>query len=296
MSAWCEGPQVTLRAHGYEAVFAPSAGGRLASLHWQGGGTAHALVVPWDGRPFDPHDWPKAGAFAMLPFANRLPPQGFDFRGRRVQPHPGPQGAPLHGLAHRAAWTVIDATADTLTLRWVHPADEEWPWAFVAEQAWQLGPQGLSLRLEVRNAERVPMPLVMGWHPYHPTGDDLPARGGRLRAQAQHALDAWGRAGDPAPLPTGAPVMPPGGATVAFSGWDGAFRLAWGAAGALVTHSGGASCLVLHAAPDGRYLCAEPVTRLPGHLAMAHEPACLAPGETGRLTWLCAWEAEGAAP
>ena len=74
---------VELHAGAYTATVAPAAGGRVASLSWHSGATQCPLLVGWDGRPFDEHHWPKAGAFPMLPFANRLPRDGFRFRGRR---------------------------------------------------------------------------------------------------------------------------------------------------------------------------------------------------------------------
>lgn len=288
MTPWGDGPRITLRAPGYEATFLPSAGARLVDFRWTGGSRDRSLVVPWDGQPFARHAWPKAGAFPMLPFANRLPPQGFTFRGRAVQPQPDPQGLVLHGLAHRDSWTVAEATPGTLALRWRHAPEPQWPWAFSAEQIAHLDAQGLSLQLQVRNEDTMPMPLVLGWHPYHPTPPGVTVRAGSLLAQ--HVLDALGRAGEPRPLPDSASRGPAPGGTLAFSGWDGCMRLQHGSEGAIVTRSPGSTCLVLHAAFDSSYLCVEPVTQLPGHLASAQDPACIAPGDTAHLRWSCAWE------
>ncbi len=281
-----DGAQHTLRAQGYEALLAPTAGGRLMSLNWVGDGPAQPLIVPWDGQPFDPHAWPKAGAFPMLPFANRLPAQGFVYVGRRVQPQASAPGHVLHGLAHRAAWVVREAGADSLTLEWAHAPDAQWPWALRAHQTFQIGAQGLSLHLRVCNEDDVNMPLVMGWHPYHPLHD-----GAQLVAQARHALDEQGRAGAASPADAGLGAAPSPGDTLAFSGWDGFVRLPQGDAGAIITRSRGAYCLVLHTAHNGRYLCVEPVTQLPGHLVDAPAPDILAPGETAHLKWSCAWQA-----
>jgi aldose 1-epimerase len=281
---------LTLRAAGYEARVAPAAGGRLASLDWVGEGGPRPLLVPWGGQPFDPHAWPKAGAFPMLPFANRLAPGGFMFRGRRVRPEPGPQGFALHGLAHRRAWQVLQASQDSAALQLVHRPDDHWPWAFTATQSIQLGPQGLSLTLGVRNDSDEAMPLSIGWHPYHPVGDAFTAAGLRIRAAARHDMDPKGRAVEEARAPvTG---MAPG-ETAAFSGWDGEAWLQSASEGAIAVAAPGCDRLVLHAPPGGDYLCVEPVTQLPGRLAepaASRPPAWLEPGQAQALAWRCAWK------
>jgi aldose 1-epimerase len=227
----------------------------------------------------------------MLPFANRLPASGFVFGDRRAQPQAGPLGLVQHGLAHRAAWRVQASGTDTLSLVWTHVPDTQWPWAFCASQIFRLSPDGLTLNLGVRNQGDIAMPLVLGWHPYHPLADGVIPQGTPIRAQTQHSLDHEGHAGPPTTRSDRDALALAPGETLAFAGWDGHFRLGQGADGAIVTRSRGTSNLVLHAAPDARYLCVEPVTQLPGHLICSAQPAVLAPGERADLQWSCAWEA-----
>ncbi len=44
--------------------------------------------------------------------------------------------------------------------------DDDWPFAFAARQAFALSPNGLTLRLSIRNAAIEPAPAGIGWHPY----------------------------------------------------------------------------------------------------------------------------------
>jgi len=289
------GPILTLRAAGYEARIAPAAGGRLASLDWVGSGAPRPLVVPWDGQPFDAHAWPKAGAFPMVPFANRLRPEGFSFGGRQVQPQHSPQGFPLHGLAHRRAWQVVLAGEDFASLRLVHLPDSHWPWAFTASQSIRLNAHGFWLELAVHNDFAETIPLSIGWHPYHPVDESFIADGLVMCAQARHDLDPQGRAIEATSLQVFG--LDPG-ETVAFSGWDGKCRLRTGAAGSITVACKGSSQVVLHAPAKGRYVCVEPVTQLPGRLGEASatcgaEPSlagALPSGATSSLSWHCAWQ------
>lgn len=294
-AAFGRGPVLTLRAANYEARLAPSAGGRLASLDWVGPGGPQPLVVPWDGQPFEAHFWPKAGAFPMIPFANRLTPEGFSFRGRQVQPQHGPQGFPLHGLAHRRVWQVVAAGEDFAYLRLAHLPDADWPWAFTASQSICLSAHGILLELAVRNDSAETMPLSIGWHPYHPIDESFAAEGLLICAKARHELDPQGRATE---VTSSSVFGSDTGETVAFSGWDGNMRLQTVAAGSITVACKGSSRVVFHAPATGRYVCVEPVTQLPGRLGEASatsgtEPSrtgALPSGATSSLSWHCAWQ------
>lgn len=278
---------IELGAGAYRAAIAPQAGGRLASLTWHGDGRAVPLLVVWSGGEFEPHAWPKAGAFPMLPFANRLHPQGFRFGDRVVRPHDRPAGTPMHGFAHRRPWTVTQLSDDRAVLGFVAESGEEgWPWAWSARQEVQLDARGLNVRIAVRNESREPMPVGLGWHPYHPLSATCAPGDLQFEAAARHELDAAGRAGDEARPPA---FSLRAGETAAFSGWAGALRIR-AAGGAIVVRSCSTDKLVLHRPASGEYLCAEPVNLLPGQLGEGLPEGVLSPGEVRELTWSCAFE------
>jgi aldose 1-epimerase len=279
----CEQP-IELRSGAYSARIAPAAGGRLASLAWND----RPLLVPWNGGDFDEHAWPKAGAFPMLPFSNRLPAAGFRFGDRVFRPEPGPTGFALHGFAHRRKWDLVQASADRALLRCAHDGQSEgWPWAWSAQQEVLLAPHGITVTLMLTNESGEPMPAGPGWHPYHPVGSGVAGGDLQFEAGARRDLDAQGTVVAAEREPTFAVHR---GDTAAFSAWTGALRLR-GGDGVVSVRSGGAPHLVLHRPRDAGYLCAEPVALLPGQLGAVHDgDGVLLPGDTQRLSWACGFE------
>lgn len=272
---------IALRAGSYTATVAPAAGGRLASLAWRCARRTVPLLVAWDGADFDAHDWPKAGAFPMLPFANRLPPEGLAFRRGLIRPQPGPGGFALHGFAHRRPWEVVAASPDRVVMRQKDDGlGAGWPWAWTATQEVQLADCGVTVTIVVRNDSAEPMPLALGWHPYHPAAGEIAPADLHFDARARHDLDARGAAQETGREPA---FMMRRGETAAFAGWRRGAQLRT-AGGRLEIACDGADYLVVHRPPAADYLCVEPVTSLPGRLAFAPP---LAPGGTRSLAWSC---------
>ena len=283
------GAQVELCAGGYHVTVAPAAGARITSLAWREGGVSHPLLVNCDVEGFDEHDWPKAGAFPMIPFANRLAPRGLRVGDREARPEHGPGGFPVHGFAHRRVWELTRRTEERAVMRLLHDgASEGWPWAWSAEEEVRVAPQGVTVRLRVKNESDTPMPLGLGWHPYHPICPQTDALGLAVSAGSRHDLDPEGRAGQEARLPVFGMNR---GETAAFDAWSGTFRLALQAQRALRLECLGARRLVLHRPTSGDYLCVEPVTVLPGHLGREGSDAWLvAPGSAREILWSCGLE------
>ena len=274
---------VELQSGAYRATLAPFAGARVGTLTWSDASRSVDLLQAWDGAAFAEHVWPKAGAFPMLPFANRIPAAGFRFRNKLVQPEPGPSGIAQHGIAHRRPWRLMNVSAARACMQLeVHPTSD-WPWAWSAELDVSLGSTGMCVVMRVCNAATEPMPLSMGWHPYHPT--DVHTRSFDLifDAVARHDLDAEAKA----TLHTSSPIfdLTPG-ETAAFSGWDGKSSLRVHGKGSIEVACTGSPHLVLHRPMTGEYLCIEPVTALPGWLG-EEAASLLEPGSARQLSWTC---------
>ena len=281
----------------YEACISPAAGARLTRLLWHGTAVQLECVTPWHHTGhFDPQQWPKAGAFPMLPFANRLRDARFEWATEHVHLTPQPdQPHALHGIGHRRSWEVMQARAHSLTLSLKHEQpDADWPWRFAAEMRYVLTPGGLEVRISLKNTSSVDMPAAMGWHPFVPLAtigiaspDDI-----NVAARQSHdiGLDGLSRAflsatNGEARTFSLSTLIPQ---TTAYEGWDGQLLVATDAEHS-VRVSSDASCLVLHV-PKGRsYICAEPVTALPGALqnyseAQKQAHLALAPGATRQIT------------
>ena len=293
------GRTLHLRAGAYRAHICPEGGARLTSLSWSGAGVPMDLLVPWRGaESFDAHDWPKAGAFAMLPYTNRILHGHLKWNRRTIQLERA-AGAEhsLHGFGHRRSWTVVKTTADSATLAYRHPAgDPAWPWPFAAVLRIALDEDGAQVHLALTNTADEAAPAGLGWHPFHP----LPAAHARLsmRARGTHDVGADGlnlfRAVDPAgrrhDLSLDDATLGP--QTTAFDGWDGALALQLDPATQLAVSVRGCRHLVVHVPRPRSHICIEPVTLLPGALRHADKAApdaraSLAPGATRRIAWRC---------
>jgi aldose 1-epimerase len=292
--------KIHLASGPYQASLAPAAGGRLASLTWTGGADQPVhLVVPQMQDSFEPHHWPKAGAFPMVPFANRLPAAGFFFRSRWVglQPAPGSRFA-LHGMAHRRPWQVLDVARASTTLMYRHPqGDEGWPWPFETMLQATVDGEGLHIALRMTNLSHEPMAAGLGWHPYHPLAPSPVA----TESLTFEALERWplnpeGKADRDLSSPLAgnnresAYAVAPG-ETIAFAGWNQQARIRVGdKVDALIRGRGWAN-LVVHRPVGASYLCVEPTVLLPGELGDAanrrSDAGVLLPEASTTAEWHC---------
>ena len=142
----------------------PALGGAITRLSVGG----LDLLRPWDGSD----SVRRAGCFVLAPFSNRVGEAAFEHEGRRYplrrlsEDHP----LPIHGVAWKRAWSVIEQDSATLSLRLTHRPDGDavldWPFAFELEHRLQLVDDALHLKLSLRNMDNRTMPAGLGWHPY----------------------------------------------------------------------------------------------------------------------------------
>lgn len=231
----------------------PEFGGRVGWLMFRG----KDVFVPLLGDDFDPVMWPRAGAYPMIPYHNRIADGLLTFEGQQyeVASHKDAEPNSLHGPAHRDRWSVVSQSEQEIVLEVTRDADVHWPWAFTGRQSFYVMENGIKLVLSVANRSPERMPAGLGWHPYvlHP------------RDVVHDAEFSWSMGAGY--LPTGeratvahhlpAPVT----STEYLSCWSNLqVDLASGlmlsiAATPVLSH------LVLHKG-DGDYLCVEPVSHL----------------------------------
>jgi aldose 1-epimerase len=170
---------VTLEHGPLKLTLNPSVGGSISAFEWIGGDVAAPILRKGNSSSENVLD---AACFPLVPYVNRIRGGSFAFRGREVRLAPNMPGdpSPLHGQGWLSRWTVEEAGAHHVVLRFDHAAGE-WPWHYSARQHFTLDEDGLSLALTCRNTSAGPMPCGLGQHPYFPCGPET-----RLETRVTH--------------------------------------------------------------------------------------------------------------
>lgn len=219
--------------------------------------------------------------FPLVPFCNRIPDGRFVFEGREVvlRPNLGDHPHALHGQGWRRAWTVETAAAAEATLVYDH-APSDWPWAYRAEQRFELSETGLRITLSVINTGDAPMPAGLGLHPYFPrrNGEVLTAPVDGVWMIDESVLPTTHHAGVWGPdWASGAAVDGyPGLIDHCYTGWSQrAVLTAPGQPDTTITASPECRWLHVYAPPGEDFYCVEPC---------ASRPNPFGAGETGMVT------------
>ena len=177
-----DGGVLSLRSGVAEASIHPDIGGRLGQLDLGDG--------PLLRGPSDDLGWAQWGCYPLLPWSNRIPDGHLVFGSIDSRlPANWPDGSAIHGLVASSPWTVR-TTSDNEAELVVEAAAG--PYHVRGEQAFELRPGELRLRLAVENIGDAAVPVGLGVHPWF--------HAGRVRVPADRK---W--PGDP--LPTG-PHLP----------------------------------------------------------------------------------------
>ena len=146
-------------------------GGAVLDLLPEIGGAVSRFAV--DGvdvlRPAPPGttDILQTACFPLVPFANRIANGTFRFGGETVHlpRNFGDHPHVLHGQGWQNPWRAIAQNEHSATLAYEHAADA-WPWAYAAEQTFDLAPRSLRVALKLVNRSARAMPFSLGFHPY----------------------------------------------------------------------------------------------------------------------------------
>jgi aldose 1-epimerase len=271
--------------------FTPRAGG---ALHWLRPATAAAL----DARlPL------KMGSFPLAPFCNRIRNGRSNHGVLPLAMAPNFKDSPhtLHGTAWQAPWQVVSHGDRQATLSYAHPAGgrDGWPYAFEAQQVFELSDEALTVTLSVTNRSTHDMPAGIGQHPYFPRTPQT-----RLRAKVDGLWDS-----DAELLPTGvsrpdwlaqlADGLPLSGVVLDnnFTGWRHTARVDWPETRTALEMRSDSPLdyFVVYCPPpgheDGELFCMEPVSNCTDWMNLAAASVgdvggtMLAPGRTltGRM-------------
>lgn len=265
---------IRISSGNYEAWVAPEAGARMTKLIWHDGVESIDCLVPCRNDEFDPHDWPKSGAFVMLPFANRLSPASFEWNGATIMLRSGvPNGQGIHGFGHRQSWDVIRTSASSIELSFVHgKLTDEWPWPFRAHISYTLSDSGLVVKATIQNLSSSAMPAILGWHPFIPSPYRWVNTTGDLVVSAKNRYDIGSDGLGYAQISDGSFDLQPFRAmrsasqTTAYENWSGTINVPLDDSHFLSLRSEDTAHLLLHVPTGLEHVCIEPITALPGAL------------------------------
>lgn len=152
---------LALAGAGWALELLPALGGAIGALRHHG----EDVLRPTPDIATDPL---QTACFPLVPYANRIAGGRFSFgvRDVRLPLNFGDHPNSLHGTGWQRAWTVVEAGADKAVLALDHDGGDGWPWAWHAEQRFELDAQGFSVTLTVTNKADEPMPAGIGLHPY----------------------------------------------------------------------------------------------------------------------------------
>lgn len=168
--AWEAALTVTLRHGSLTLALAPSIGGAIAGL-WRNG---VALLRETPAEALRDGLVRQTSSYPLIPYSNRIAHGCFVFGGveYRLALNFGDHPHSIHGNAWQRPWSVVDADRMHCRLSLEHrPNGDEarnWPFAYRAEQLFELDDNGLTLTLILSNEDERAVPAGLGIHPFFP--------------------------------------------------------------------------------------------------------------------------------
>ncbi|GEO13808.1 hypothetical protein MAE02_15040 [Microvirga aerophila] len=177
----------------------------------------------------------QTSCYPLMPYSNRIAQGRFSFEGfeHRLVLNFGDHPHSIHGNAWQRPWQVAAADDARCRLVLIHrPVGDEargWPFAYRAEQLFELSPDGLTITLSLENEHHRAMPAGLGLHPFFPKrpGVRLQFAAKRVYPNGDDSLPV-----DSVPVPDdwsyrtmrelGEPRL-----DNCFAGWDGTARIAY---------------------------------------------------------------------
>jgi len=257
-------PRLTLSNDLLEAEIAPERGARLCRLRTRRDGVD--LLVPLSTWDAPEHGWPKAGAYPLVPYSNRIRDARVVFRGvaYALAPHPLDHPNALHGHAQRRAWTVAHADSRCTELVLESDACDDWPWPFEARIGFELAGHALAVSLCLHNPGTQAMPAGLGWHPFLATDPrSIVHFGAARRWQIDADCLPTGQTSAIAARHALSPTDWAANDYVDYvSEWNGATRIERDSGTLHMASDSPLTHLVAYAARGGPFVCLEPVSHV----------------------------------
>jgi aldose 1-epimerase len=262
---------LTLTAGDLVVDLAPEIGGSVASFRMCRADGVVNLMRPMSKEAQVSRNAGGAAMFPMVPYANRITANCFDFEERtyRFKQNVPAERFVIHGSGWQSEWTVGAAATDSADLHLDHLTSDE-PYSYSAVQRFRLYPDRLIVITTVTNSGGRAMPFGFGQHPCWDRQADV-----TLRFRSTHfwlgGADnvATERIATPAELAfSQARPLPPAWRDNCYGGWDGCAEITFPHSGiglrmeasSLFRH------LMLYCDPNKAFFCVEPQTHAAGAL------------------------------
>lgn len=159
---------ISLRAGELAVELAPGIGGCVASFRLRGDRGVVDLMRPMADEARHGGDVTGATMFPMVPYANRIAGDQFDFEGRtyRFKKRRAGGSSSIHGSGWRSEWAVSDAGTQSAELRFDQVRDDDDPYSYSAFQRFCLSDECLSVTIGVTNRGAERLPFGFGLHPF----------------------------------------------------------------------------------------------------------------------------------
>jgi aldose 1-epimerase len=221
------------------------------------------ILRPLSEEAFATHSILGVACFPMLPYANRIVGNQFEFDGilHRVNPNITNVRFNVHGSGWLSRWRVAAQLASTATLSLDHQ-DEHGPYSYHAEQTFKVFSSGFDIFMSIENRSGVRLPFGMGQHPWLMRDDDVTVafKAKRFWLEAPDSV-----AGECISIPpeldfTTARRLPSTWRDNCYGGWHGAFELNYPTRGFTLRVEADPlfSHLMFYADPAKPYFCLEP--------------------------------------
>ena len=262
------GTVITIAAGGLELGLVPELGGSVAYLRLKQGDAALDLLRPLSAADHAAGDVLGVAMFPMVPYANCIEGNAFDFDGRtyRVAPNLPGYRFNFHGRGWRLPWTVSAVGPDHATLTLEDDISGE-PHRYRAVQHFVIADGRLTVTTTVTNIGDRRMPFGFGQHPWFPRRPETLVRFAARRFWLE-SVDS--SATEPITIPPEldfAASRPPPRArrNNCYEGWAGAVEIAWPGEGIglrMTAEPVFRHLMVYFPAPPEPVFCLEPQTNL----------------------------------
>jgi len=151
-------------------MLAPEVGAAIAAYEWNG----EPVLRPTPEDALAAGDVRRFSSYPLLPFSNRIAYARLHWN-KAVYPlrrYLAEVPHAIHRNGWHRGWTVAEDAPAQAILELAHTAagesGREWPFAYRAWQTFALEADSLAITLSIANADDVPFPFGLGWHPCFP--------------------------------------------------------------------------------------------------------------------------------